>query len=253
MSNFQSPSGDAFSLLVQDRIKTFWGYGNLKSDIWLVGMEEGYGESVDETLIKRLRATANGSVFDIVEDMSFDPAHMKWFKIGAATQTTYRKFVFFLVYLRLGRAPNIEEIREYQIAKFGRRTSDHAILELMPLPSKSAKEATWLYGSFGIQGLSSRDEYLKIYMPRRVEALRELIHQHKPKLVIFYSLSYRKYWSLIMQKPLTQLISRKLSVAKDDSTIYAVVSHPGNRRYSNKDWLEVVEAIRKYLVSFRLV
>lgn len=249
MNQDKSPFGDAFSLLVQDRIKTFWGYGNLESDIWLVGMEEGYGESVDETLIKRLKATANGSVFDIVEDMSFDPAHMKWFKIGAATQKTYRKFVFFLLYLQLGRAPRVEEVREYQIKKFGRKSSDHAILELMPLPCKSTKKAVWIYEAFGMQGLSSRKEYLKTYMPGRIEALRELIQQHKPQLVIFYSFSYRKYWDLVIQKPLTELIPKNLSVAKDDSIIYAVVPHPTAWGRSNNDWVKIAEAIRSYLGS----
>ena len=226
--------------LIRSRINTFWGYGNLSGDIWLVGMEEGFNDT-KEVLIERLAETAGRPILDIYEDLRSDPVHASWFKEGAPTQSTYRKFIYLLLYLRSGKEPTLEEIREYQIHNFGRKSSDHAILELMPLPCKSLNKSDWIYGSFGVDGLSSRKEYLAEYMPERVEKLRSLIHVHKPKVVIFFSLQYLQDWQSVVVVPLDELISNKLFIAKDDNTIYAVVPHPTARGLSNADWRNIAE------------
>jgi hypothetical protein len=186
MKNTQSPFGDDFKLLIRERIKNFWGYGNLNSDVWFVGMEEGYDES-NEILFERFKATAHRAVFDIYEDLKVDPGHVYWFEENAPTQPTYRPLIYIHRYLQTATEPTLEEVREYQIRKFGRSISDHAVLELMPLPSKSIKESDWLYADSGIDGLSSRKEYLARYKPERVRELHALIMQYKPKLVLFYS------------------------------------------------------------------
>lgn len=229
--------------LIRSRINNFWGYGNLSGDVWFVGMEEGYNED-NEVLAKRLRATAGGEVFDIYEDLRVDPGHVYWFEDGAPTQPTYRKLIYILLYLRSGKEPTLEEIREYQINKFGRKSGDHAVLELMPLPCKSIRKADWIYEAFGIEGLSSRKEYLATYKPMRVERLRALIQKHKPKLVIFYSRVYGVDWQLVAAAPFSEVIPGKLSIAKDDSTIYAIVPHSIAHGLSSSDWRDIAEEIK---------
>ena len=243
MNNTQSPFGDDFKILIRERIRNFWGYGNLNSDVWFVGMEEGYNET-NEILFERFKATAHAAVFDIYEDLKVDPGHVYWFEESAPTQPTYRPLIYIHRFLQTGVEPTIEEIREYQIRKFGRKTADHAVLELMPLPSKSIKESDWLYADSGVYGLSTRKEYLATYKSTRVRELHALIQEHKPKLVLFYSRGYLPDWQQIAEVPFEEVIPKKLHIAKDHDTVYAVVPHATSFGMSKNDWRSIAERIR---------
>ena len=243
MNNTQSPFGDDFKILIRERIRNFWGYGNLNSDVWFVGMEEGYNET-NEILFERFKATAHAAVFDIYEDLKVDPGHVYWFEESAPTQPTYRPLIYIHRFLQTGVEPTIEEIREYQIRKFGRKTADHAVLELMPLPSKSIKESDWLYADSGVYGLSTRKEYLATYKSTRVRELHALIQEHKPKLVLFYSRGYLPDWQQIAEVPFEEVIPKKLHIANDHDTVYAVVPHATSFGMSKNDWRSIAERIR---------
>jgi len=229
-----------FEVLVRDRIKNFWGYGNIKGKTWFIGMEEGTNQDI-ENLVARFRETADREVFDLVEDFKSDPRHVNWFKDKAPTQATYRKLIYLLLYTKNKTKPTLDEIRDYQIHNFGRKTSDHAILELMPLPVKSLSKKDWIYSDTNIAGLENRKSYLDLYKPERVKRLHQLISIHKPKVVIFYSLTYLPDWQSIIPKPLNEVISRKLYTAKDDVTLYAVIPHSTARKVSSDDWEKIAE------------
>lgn len=247
MNKTQSPFGDDFKVLIQERIKNFWGYGNLDSEVWFVGMEEGYNET-NEVLFERFKATAHKAVFDIYDDLKVDPGHVYWFEENAPTQSTYRPLIYIHRFLQTGVEPTIEEIREYQIKKFGRKTADHAVLELMPLPSKSIKESDWLYADSGVEGLSTRKEYLATYKSQRVRELHTLIQEHKPKLVLFYSRTYLSDWQQIVSVPFEEVTPKKLHIAKDHDTVYAVVPHATSFGMSKNDWRDIAERIRTSLL-----
>lgn len=246
MSNLQTLLGEEFKYLVQERIKNFWGYGNLNSDVWFVGMEEGYNQD-NEVLLERLKATANAEVFDIYDDLRVDPGHVYWFEDGAPTQSTYRKLIYLLLYFQNKTEPTLEEIRDFQIKHFGRKKNNHAALELMPLPAKSIKEKDWLYSDVDVKGLVSRKEYLATYKPARVQRLREMIGKHRPKIVIFYSRVYLPDWQEAIPAPLKEVVSKKLHIAKDHDTLYAVVPHSTAFGISNADWKEIAETILRHL------
>jgi len=230
--------------LIRARIKNFWGYGDLMSDIWFVGMEEGGDGSITK-LMKRYEATSKGEVFDIVKDMQGQDDHLALFKEDASPQDTYRRLIYFLLYIQTGLEPTPDEILAYQINHFGRKNKNHASLELMPMACRSIHEKDWVYREADIEGFASKKEYLKKYAPLRASRLRELAQKHKPKLVICYSMGYRKYWSLIPNVPFQEVIRHKLHIAKDDGTIYAVVPHSVARGMSNNDWKQIAEAILK--------
>ncbi len=234
--------GDSFRYLIIDRIKNFWGYGNLDSDVWLVGMEEGYGEK-NESLEHRFKATSGAQVFDVYEDLKIDPGHVFWFEEGAPTQSTYRKLIYIYLYLQNREEPHLEDIRKFQIKELGRKKSNHALLELMPLPSRSIQPKDWLYTDAFVEGLSSRKEYLKTYKPERVKALGALIKKHKPKIVLFYSFTYLKEWGEVIGVELQQVIPKRLYTAKDNDTMYIVVPHSTSRGVSNAEWKNIAEKI----------
>ena len=237
---------DEFTSLIKNRIKNFWGYGNLESDIWFVGMEEGYSEK--EILIDRFRVTSHAQVVDM-HDVTADPGHKKWFSPNAPTQSTWRPLIYMLLYLENGTESTLDEIREFQINHFARSDSDHASLELMPLPSKTVKEKDWLYGETGIEGLATRAEYIKKYKPERVKALQHLIEKYHPKLVVFYSKTYFPEWKEIVPKPFQEIPGTKLHITENNTTVYAVVPHPTSFGVSGEDWKLIAEKLRKKVAA----
>ena len=238
----QKLSSSEIALLIQKRLKNFWGYGNLKGPVWFIGMEEGLGDS-EGLPFERFISTDGKVVVDITSNTSAD--HQALFKEGAKTQPTWRPLIFILLYQRFGRVPTLAEIRDYQINHFGRTTSAHAILELMPLPAKSTKKADWIYQDVPLIGLTHREEYLATYLPDRVQALKLLIEKHQPKLVLFYSRSYLNDWQSIIPKKLKEVIPDKLHMVKVDKTIYAVTPHPTSRGLSTDNWEQITKRLTK--------
>ena len=240
--NTKQSSPQEVALLIVKRLKNFWGYGNLKGPVWFVGMEEGLG-ATEGLPLERFISTDGKVVVDITSNTSAD--HQALFKEGAKTQPTWRPLIFILLYQRFGRVPTLAEIRDYQINHFGRTTSAHAILELMPLPAQSTKKADWIYQDVPLMGLTHREEYLATYLPDRVQALKLLIEKHQPKLVLFYSRSYLNEWQSIIPKKLKEAIPDKLHMVKVDKTIYAVTPHPTSRGLSTDDWVQITKRLMK--------
>lgn len=242
MNTKESPFGEEFEVLIRERIKNFWGYGNLDSPYWFIGMEEGYNET-NEILLDRFTATADQRVCDIYEDLIDYPGHAKWFKDSAPIQPTYRRLIEMMIYAETDSHPDKEAIREFQIKRLGRKKSNHALLELMPLPSKSIAEKDWLYTNSGVEGLSSRKDYLETYKDERTEALRNLIEKYKPKYVICYSLSYQEDWQQLTDAPFIEVNPRRLYLAKDSETTVAITPHSVAQGLSNKDWQMIIEEL----------
>jgi hypothetical protein len=111
----------------------------------------------------------------------------------------------------------------------------------MPLPSKSINPKDWLYAETGIEGLSSRKDYLETYKDKRIEALRSLIEQYKPKYVICYSLSYQEEWHKLTDKAFIEVNPRRLYLAKDGETTIAITPHSVTHGLSSKDWEMIIE------------
>ena len=114
MNTIESPFGEEFKILIQERIKNFWGYGNLDSPYWFIGMEEGYNED-NEILHDRFTATAHQQICDIYDDLKVDPGHVVWFEKSAKIQPTWRRLIEMMLYAETNTFPDKEEIRAFQI------------------------------------------------------------------------------------------------------------------------------------------
>ena len=191
----------------------------------------------------RFEATTGQKTCDIYEDMQMEPSHTAWFEDGASIQPTYRRLVEMMLYSENRIFPDKEEIREFQIKKLGRKESNHALLELMPLPSKSIAEKDWLYTESDVEGLSSRKDYLETYKDERIEALRKLIEEYKPKYVICYSLSYQEDWQQLTDSPFIEVNPRRLYLARDGVTTLAITPHSVAQGLSNNDWKMIIEEL----------
>jgi hypothetical protein len=237
----ESPFGEEFKVLIRNRIKSFWGYGNLNSPYWLIGMEEGYNVETED-LYKRFKASEGKQICDVA-DLKIDAGSYGLFAEGAPLNRTYRRLIQMMLYAETKKHPDKEALRDFQITKLGRSDSNNAILELMPLPSKSINPKDWLYAETGIKGLGSRKEYLETYKDERIQALRSLIEQYKPKYVICYSLSYQEDWHKLTDKPFIEVNPRRLYLAKDGETTIAITPHSVAQGLSNRVWEGLIEEL----------
>lgn len=231
--------------LIENRIKNYWGYGNLDSDTWFVGMEEGFDGSLSD-LEKRFTKTQDKCVIDIKSDMQDVPDHFKWFLSDAPSQRTWSKLILILLMLYSSEEVSLDLIKKYQRNNFARSHSDHCVLEFMPLPCKSVRKKDWFYDQFKIEYLETRNTYLKHVMPIRIELFKKLQKKHKPKVVIFYSLSYLDKWSDIVSEKFAK--NNNLYHCREDNTHFFVIPHPVAYGLKNSDWKNISNDI-DFLVS----
>ena len=238
-------SGDNFKLLVQERIKNFWGYGIFEAPTWFVGMEEGLEyDATHEHLTERFRVAHNKNTVDMRNGMELVYGHSRWFNAEARIQPTWKFPIALYLYLKNGHPPTKEEIREHQALKLGDSLAKETMtVELMPLPSNRANQSTWMYGDLDIPGLGNRAEYLKRYKPVRVRKLRELFHQYQPKLAIFYSLMYLSEWAVVIGAE-PEEITKGMYFAKTNSTACCIIPQSASFGMSYVRLYEFAEKVR---------
>lgn len=233
--------------LIENRIDNFLGYGNLDSDIWFIGMEEGLGD--EKTLEKRFLRTNNKRVVDIQDDIKGITDHEIWFSENLRIQPTWSKLIRILLVLNSEEGDDREKIREFQKNCFARKDSNHCILELMPLPCKSTKDKDWVYHKLcDIPYLKTREEYFDRIMPKRIDLFEKLLkEENNPQTVIFYSFTYKNKWEEIIGCSF-QITSRNndnyIYFHDSAKTKYFVIPHPTARGYTNGDWNEIAGKIR---------
>jgi hypothetical protein len=248
MNENQSPNGDDFKVLIQKRIKNFWGYGSLDAPTWFVGMEEGLeSDATLPHLAERFQVADGKPTTDMRRGMENVYGHNRWFKANAAIQPTWKYPIALYLYLKLGRTPTKEEIRDHQAFVLGDSDAKETMtVELMPLPSNKAHERTWLYGTFGIPGLSTRAEYLATYKPERVRKLHELVRTHQPKLVIFYSLTYLPDWAAVIGE-MPEELTPGMHFAHANGTSFCIIPQSASFGMSYARLYAFAEKVRERL------
>ena len=250
--------------LLTDR-ESFLGYGNLESDIWFIGMEEGLsvmeGDIISE-LEKRFKATKGKEVVDIQDDMRDVRDHIQWFKPSSNAKIRMRPTWRPLIRILLKSwsadidSNDINEcIKKFQMEKWGRYNSNHCLLELLPLPNPNINK--WEYGGLGIDYLETRSKYIEKIMPMRIEKFREILATHKPKVVICYGYGYRECWKQLIEpdmekKPETikkTLTTMALQYAwKGCTAVYFIIPHPC-ARIRNDAWDAIAGEIKSISAS----
>jgi hypothetical protein len=228
------------------RLDKFWGYGSLDAPVWFVGMEEGLSNGGEQYLEARFAATYSNVTVDIRRDMAAVKDHMKWFTPRRAPlpyrlQATIKYPIALYLYLRDGKEPTKHEISVFQGRDFGGGTT--CAVELMPLPSNKTLEATWLYSNFVSLGLVTRTQYLQKYKSVRVDKIRQLIYRHRPKLVIFYSVSYLADWEAVTGANFKQ-ITRQMYFLCNSHTSFCVIPQGVARGMSYDRLYEYAKLIR---------
>ena len=214
--------------LIESRINKFLGYGNLNSDIWFVGMEEGSDGELNG-LTKAFKNTYEKYVIDLRKQDGV-VNHSSWFEGNSPPlQRTWDKFIQILLALENKDFEDIKLRKEFQKYNLGDEKSNHAIIELMPLPEKNI--SSWVYSKFSnLSYLGNRKSYFEEVLPKRIALLRRKIKEHKPNLIVFCSNSYNLYWRIIMS---------------DLDTKYVVIPHPVARGMTKENWKEIIEKVKE--------
>jgi hypothetical protein len=233
-------------VIIEKFITTFFGYGNLDSDYWYIGMEEGGGNSFQEINQRMLKWKSMGSAVTIdLKKYHLAIGIDKFFTEKPKLQKTWSRLI--RIHLRLNQAPcTTEAIRSYQRKFLGREAGDNCLLELMPLPSPGINQ--WKYNRLSqLPYLRSRKDYWDHVLPKRISKLREIIKRNRPKVVIFYGCNskYLKAWSEIASLRFQDSPIKQLSICKNNQTLFAVCPHPVATGLTNDYYDSIGHYLRK--------
>lgn len=231
-------------------MNTFLGYGNLLSDYWFIGMEEGGGNSVEE-IEARLNYWLEGGC-KTVEDVA--EYHQKFgmeyfFNESPKNQPTWNKLIRIM--LALEEQPlTLDSVKAFQKDRLARQGSDNCLLELFPLPSPSVGH--WLYSEISaLDYLATREAYKAHLQELRIDLLQKKIIKHQPKLVLFYGNNpeYRQYWQKIARCELQDIEVEGRSAYKgiNGETLFIIVSHPVATGISNAYFHQIGNLARGHL------
>jgi hypothetical protein len=237
-------------------IKSFYGYGNLKSDFWFIGMEEGGGESLEEikSRLEVWKAFGSNNVIDAFEfhkritNKAGNNFEFLFREGNPADQRTWRGLIKLLLSYRHGHY-SLNEVKEKQSNDWGRLNSDNCLLELFPLPSPNATDFRYPEW-FDDENLKTRDTYKKFYEKHRVNGLQQLINNFTPKLVVFYGKAYGDKYKAIAQLKGNDLEeinigpekTAKIFVGKPTS--YAFIPHPTSPGMSGEYYQTLGEELK---------
>lgn len=220
---------------------TFYGYGTYKAPYWFVGMEEGGGGSLAaaEGRINQWQLRGQPELEPLRE--SDETSESPWFRPNPRLQSTWKQLIRMML-VSQGQSPSITDLKAYQRDHLGRANGETCLLELLPLPSPSTRH--WFYKSHtSIRYLQSRDLYRAHLAPIRAAHLKQLITQHTPKVVIFYSANwwYRRYWQQIAPAPFepVTLTSGTILKATTPETTFIVTKHPVTMGITNRYFHEI--------------
>jgi len=233
--------------LIQNRIKNFWGYGNLESPIWIVGMEEGF-HSIDavsdrKMLERQFSLPIVNGMFDASRPIDIDIrdlTNLSPFLPNAKIQPTWKFIIALSIFLCEGREPCKEEILDFQrsILADGKK-NEVATIELMPLPSPDT--SSWLFGY--IAGFETRESYLRTYKKHRTQGLKDLVKKYSPKVVIFYSMNYFSDWVEVIGE-VPEKITDQMYFVKIEKTSFCIIPQGTAFGMSYKRVYEYAEKIK---------
>jgi hypothetical protein len=193
------------SELLSDFMGRFFGYGDLSASIWFVGMEEG-GGNTEREMAQRLarwndlgrRTVVDNAAFHAAVQNSAGDCMSYFFESRPKIQRTWVGLIRMLLSARGDNDDCAEAVRRIQSKEWGRTDSGNCLLELLPLPSPGV--GAWHYDEWStLSELASRESYRDQWSGPRAQALRQLVREHGPSAVVFYSVSpdYLGQWSRV--------------------------------------------------------
>ena len=229
--------------LLQAFISGFYGYGNYDGKYWFVGIEEHGGE-LQKDIAQRLNAwdRRGRSELEDVVDYHREIGITHHFDERAVLQPTWNKIIRVLLGIE-GRKPTTAEVKEYQKNQLARTNGKSCLIELLPLPSP--KTNVWLYYPkySKLPFLKRRGDYIEHVKPQRIAHLKRRIEEHKPEVVVFYSMGYQEDWHEIAGVEFQSTESDGVKVGKSKETLFVITKHPATTGVTNAYFHEIGQMI----------
>ena len=235
--------------LIQEFCLGFYGYGNLSSDYWFVGMEEGGDDTIQEFYKNYVEKWDGKESTDMVDGINKEAEDI-FFNEKGKIQKTWGGIIKLL--LSIENKPIYKEcILNFQKTNLGRIEGNNLLLELLPLPNRSI--TNWGYYSLGLPHFDTRKNYLEYYLPERTKHIKELISKYNPKVVVFYSATkrYLKSWKEIMEISDNTIIKTPV-IMKINETIFAICKHPAAHGLTSEYYPEIGKDIRRLLICLKI-
>lgn len=225
---------DASNDLLRRYITEFFGYGDLSSPLWFIGMEEAGGASRNEIDCRLkawsdLGASKTVDLFDFHELIGVTECFET--SIKPKLQPTWSKLIRYLLAYE-NASVDRETVRNCQVSRFGRIGSNTCLLELLPLPSPQV--GVWHYKEYyDLPVLRSREVYTDKISKIRIKSLRELIELYRPKRVVFYGKTYLKFWADVIGGDVVWKNGQDICFAVKNNVNFFVLPHPVSRGVTN--------------------
>jgi len=232
--------------LLDQFIHTFYGSGTYSGKYWFVGIEQGGGDSFNE-VSKRIsvwQELGKQELDDIVEfhlQINMD----KYFSDPIKTQKTWGQLIRIILSFQ-GKSTTASDVKTYQRDLLGRKNGETCLLELLPLQSPNL--STWHYDQWSdLDILKDRAAYNEFCLPWRSEHIRSQILTYRPKVVVFYSYSYRYLWMQIVGPEVHFTEESNSWIGQSKGTLYLITKHPAMRGIKNSYFESIGTVIRAYL------
>ena len=186
-------------------IENFYGYGNLDSNYWFIGIEEG-ATYTKEQIEEKIHGWVEKGCLEIDDcnghyRLCRQELYKRWLDKSKEVelQTTWKQEIRVFFYATkyqefFDNGFNENVIANYQKNKFGKLDGDMAIIELLPLPNQNVNK--WAYDDIGCEVelpyLKSRKKYELHIEKDRIKWFKDKIYQCKPRNVIFVGKHYQK-------------------------------------------------------------
>ncbi len=232
--------------LLEGFTNQFYGYGNYEGDYWFVGMEEGGGSSF-ASVERRLNVWNERGRRELEDVAGYHVALgiTSLFSERPKIQPTWGRLIRVVLAMK-GDLPTANQIRDYQRDCLGRMDGDTCLLELLPLPSPSTRR--WIYGDHSqLPYLVDRDSYRRTLLDGRIKHLQQRIDQHCPKVILFYSFSYREHWQAIAGVDFLSVEEGAFYIGSNSLPVFVITKHPAATGLSNHYWHRVGHVIASKL------
>lgn len=235
-------------------VDKFYGYGNFNSQIWFIGMEPGAPEEI-EWIKKFFDVWKNRGEpsIDNVKESHLETGirhYTKWFEGNCPIEKTWGGLIKILLTIEGNDNIAKNEIQSYQNEKLGNEKSNHCLIELLPLPSPPSKNNKWPYEDIEVKEIADRKSYTEKYIYSRSTQIKELINAYNPEIIIFYSLTYKKFWEKIAGQEFSLCygtFQKKVWCVEEKNTLYLIIAHPASWGKFGNYFVDVGKFIRKHL------
>ena len=220
--------------------QTKLGYGNPKGDFWFIGPEEGgSAASLQERMNVWNELGSDKHFHDLKKfHLIFKNGTEQFFVGRVKLQKTWNGLIEILFGIQ-GKENTLEAKKEYQTNQLGAEDGETLLAELFPFASKSLNDSEWME-LFG----ESKKDYWDKYANQRIELIAEQIEIYKPKLVVFYSISFQKQWMKIIESLNAQPIEMNknnlpITLFSNESTTFCITPHPVSIKMNGKVKYEI--------------